>query len=72
MSIELTEGDWNKEQTFDAGGRIFLIASMSAGGFIVGRIDEAEPSKMTVVAADLATVDEAVAAAKRLKKGALN
>lgn len=67
----MTVGEWNGEQTFTRGS-LFLIASLNVGGFIVGRIDEAEPSKLIVVAIDLATADEAVAAAQRFKKETLH
>lgn len=67
----MTDGEWNERQTF-VRGSMFLIASLAAGGFMVGRIDEAEPAKMIVAAVNLATVDEAVAAAQRLKKESLH
>lgn len=63
-------GDWNKYQTFDAQGNVYLIGELTAGGFIVGRIHEDTPSVMTFVCDGVDTLDEAIAAAKLAKKKA--
>jgi hypothetical protein len=70
-SAPITAGDWNYRQKFDARGVLFMIGAATGGGFMVMRVDEAELPNATLVAVDLPTEAEAVAAAERLRKAAL-
>lgn len=68
----MTIGDWNQQQSFDERGVLFLIGEATGGGYMVLRMDVAKLPAAIVAASTLATEQEAVAAARRLRLAALN
>lgn len=60
-------GDWNKRQVFDHGD-VLLIGALDGGGYIIGRITEANPGEMVFVSKPFADADAVVAEAARLRK----
>ena len=65
-------GDWNHRQAFNERGVLFMIGAATSGGYIVLRVDKAKLPEAIVAVTDLSTEVEAVSAAERLRKGALN
>lgn len=69
--IDKAVGDWNKRQTWNDWGAMFLICSLCRGGYAVCRFDKDRPGQALVAANPVATVAEAVAQAERLTRSAM-
>jgi hypothetical protein len=65
-------GAFNKRQTFDDRGVLFVVMQCTAGGWAVVRMVEAELPNAVVAAAPVDDEGAAVATAERLRKEALN
>lgn len=67
-----TLAEWNERQRFDHQGIMYQVATLSAGGYAVLRLDRSTLPRAMVAADPVPTAAEAVAQAEQLQHAALH